>query len=199
LGFIKPVREGDMKVLAFSGSPRREGNTKIVLRHTLEPLTEAGFETEIIDLFDYDVKPCLGCNDCRKKEYCPIDDDLIPLYEKMKASDGIILASPVYFCAATPPLKALIDRTGYIARNNGYVFQGKAGGPIAVTAREGANFALAQINFWFSYNGLIVPGSSSWNVVLGEEIGEVLKDSRGLGAVRLFGQNLARLIYQLKK
>jgi len=188
-----------MKVIAFNGSPRREGNTKIVLRHTLEAISEAGLETEIIDLFDYRIEPCLGCNDCRKKEHCPIDDDLLGIYQKMKEADGIIMASPVYFCAATPPLKALIDRTGYIARNNGHVFQGKAGGPIAVAAREGANFALAQINFWFSYNGLIVPGSSSWNVVFGEEVGDVLKDSRGLGAVRMFGQNIASLIFQLRK
>lgn len=186
-----------MKVLALNGSPRREGNTKIVLRHTLEAIAENGIETEILDLFDYKIEPCLGCNQCKYREYCPIDDDLLSIYEKMKAVEGIIMASPVYFCAATPPLKAVIDRTGYIARNNGNVFKGKAGGPITVAAREGANFALAQISFWFSCNGLVVPGSSSWNVVFGEGIGEVLADARGLGTVKLFGQNLASLIIKL--
>jgi len=186
-----------MRVIAFNGSPRKKGNTKIVIEHTLEQLKSMGFGTEIIDLFDYDIRPCLGCNECRQGEYCPINDDLMGLYETMKTANGIIMASPVYFGSATPPLKVLIDRTGYIARNNGYVFKGKAGAPIAVTARDGGNFTVAQIAFWYYYNGLIMPGSTSWNVVYGEEIGDVLKDTRGLEAMTEFGNNLGNLLKNL--
>ncbi len=188
-----------MKVIAFNGSPRKNGNTKIVLKHTLDSITEEGLPSEIIDLFDYRIEACKGCNGCRHEEGCLIDDDLISLYNKMKEADGIIMASPVYFCGVTPPLKALIDRTGYIARHNGYVFKGKIGGPIAVTAREGGNVTIAQIAFWYYYNGLTIPGSNSWNVVFGEEIGDVLKDIRGLETVKLFGQNVAELIKRMKE
>jgi len=186
-----------MKVIAFNASPRKNGNTKIVIRHTLIPLNDMGFRTDIIDLFDYDIRPCLGCNQCRDGERCPIDDDLMSLYGAMKMAAGIIMASPVYFGSATPPLKSLIDRTGYIARNNGYVFKGKAGAPVAVTARDGGNFTIAQIAFWYHYNGLIMPGSTSWNVVYGEEIGDVLKDTKGMQTMTQFGNNLGNLIKAL--
>ncbi|MBN1369149.1 MAG: flavodoxin family protein [Dehalococcoidaceae bacterium] len=186
-----------MKVIAFNASPRKQGNTRIVIEHTLKQLNDMGFETGIIHLFDYTIQPCQGCNECREGEHCPINDDLMNLYEIMKRADGIIMASPVYFGSATPPLKALIDRTGYIARNNGYVFKGKAGAPIAVTARDGGNFTIAQIAFWYYYNGLIMPGSTSWNVVYGEEIGDVLQDTRGLEAMTEFGINLGNLLTKL--
>lgn len=187
----------NVKVIAINASPRKNGNTSIVIEHALKPMNEMGLATEIIRIFDYDIRPCIGCNECRDGEHCPINDDLMSLYETMKTAGGIIMASPVYFSSATPPLKALIDRTGYIARNNGYVFKGKAGAPIAVTARDGGNFTIAQIAFWYYYNGLIMPGSTSWNVVYGEEIGDVLKDTKGLETINEFGINLGNLLKTL--
>ena len=186
-----------MKVIAFCASPRKKGNTEIVLDNVLQVIEDQGLSTEMVRLAEYRLEPCLGCDECKQGETCPIQDDLMDLYSRMKQAEGIIMASPVYFGSATPPLKVLIDRTGYIAVHNGYVFKGKAGGPIAVAAREGANFTIAQIAYWYYYNGLTIPGSSSWNVVFGEEKGDVLKDQHGLEVVKEFGLNLASIIKKL--
>ena len=104
-----------MKAIAIVGSPRKNGNTEILTRHTLKAIEEEGLETELIRLAGLDIKPCNACMVCEKEERCPIDHDLSPIYTKMKEADAIILASPVYFGSATALLKALMERTGYIA------------------------------------------------------------------------------------
>jgi len=187
-----------MKALAIVGSPRKNGNTEILTKHTLRAIEEEGLHTELIRLADLDIKPCTACYDCKKEETCPINDDLWPIYAKMKDSSAIIFASPVYFGSATPNIKALMDRTGFIALWNGRVFEGKVGGPLVVGGREGQNFTVAQLAYWFYYMGCIVPGSTSWNIAFGDDKGEVETDLKGLETVWNFGKNVARLVKQLQ-
>ena len=187
-----------MKAVAVVGSPRKNGNTEILTRHTLKAMEEEGIDTELIRLAEMDVRPCTACDACKKEERCTIDDDLWPIYLKMKEADAIILASPVYFSSATPNIKALMDRAGYIAVWNGRVFAGKVGGPLVVGERDGQNFAVAQIAFWFYYNGCHIPGSTGWNVAFGNKKGDVLRDDKGLTTVRNFGKNAAYLVKKLK-
>jgi len=187
-----------VKAIAIVGSPRKNGNTEILARHTLKAVEEEGLETELIRLAGLDIKPCSGCDVCKHEERCPIDDDLWPIYTKMKEADAIILASPVYFSSATPEIKALMDRTGYFAIWNGRVFEGKVGGPLVVGEREGHNFTVAQLAFWFYYVGCFVPGSTGWNIAFGLEKGEVEKDEQGLKTVWNFGKNVAFLVKKLK-
>lgn len=118
-----------MKAIGIVGSPRENGNTEILTKHTLKAIAEEGLDTELIRLAGLDIRPCNACMVCQNEERCPIDDDLFPLYTKMKEAEGIILASPVYFGSATALLKALMDRAGYISLKNGRTFAGKVGGP----------------------------------------------------------------------
>ena len=187
-----------MKAIGIVGSPRKNGNTEILTKHTLKAIEEEGIDTELIRLADLEIKPCVACMACKEEEYCPIEDDLWPVYIKMKEADAIILATPVYYGSATAHIKALMDRTGYIAEWNGRVFEGKVGGPLAVAGREGQNFTIAQLAYWFYYMGCIVPGSTSWNIAFGREKGDVEKDQKGLETVWNFGKNVARLVRQLK-
>lgn len=188
-----------MKALAIVGSPRKGGNTEILTRHTLKAIEEEGLETELISLADLDIKPCTACKVCEKEESCPIDDDFWPIYIKMKEADAIILASPVYFGSATPLIKALMDRAGYIAHWSGRrVFERKVGGPLVVARRAGQNFTLAQLAYWFYIMGCFVPGSTYWNIAFGEEKGEVEKDEEGLKTAWNFGKNVAFLVKKLK-
>ncbi len=136
-----------MKAIAIVGSPRKKGNAEILARHTLKAIEEEGLDTELISLADLDIKPCNACMVCKDEERCPIDDDMFPIYAKMKEADAIILASPVYFGSATAQIKALMDRAGYIAYWNGRVFDGKVGGPLVVARRAGQNFTLAQLTY----------------------------------------------------
>ncbi|MFC1938019.1 flavodoxin family protein [Chloroflexota bacterium] len=186
-----------MKAIAISGSPRKNGNTEILTSHTLKAIQEEGINTELVSLASLDIKPCNACMVCREEERCPIEDDLFPLYLRMKEADIIILATPVYFGSATALLKALIERTGYIAGRNGRPFAGKIGGPLVVARRAGQNFTLAQLMFWFQINGCFTAGSTYWNVAFGREKGEVAKDEEGLRTAWNFGKNLALMARKL--
>ena len=134
---------------------------------------------------------------CRKEERCPIDDDLFPLYTKIKEAEAIILASPVYFGSATASLKALMERTGHISGSR-RAFAGKVGGPLVVTRRAGENFTFAQIMYWFHMLGFFMPGSTYWNIAFGYEKGEVEEDEEGLLTAWNFGKNIAFLVKKLK-
>ena len=187
-----------MKAIGIVGSPRKNGNTEILTRHTLKAIAEEDLDTELIRLAGRDIRPCDACMACRKgKEWCPIDDDLLPIYTKMKEADAVILASPVYFGSATAQLKALMDRTGYISYDT-RPFAGKVGGPLVVARRAGQNFTFAQIMYWFHILGFFMPGSTYWNIAFGREKGEVEGDEEGLRTAWNFGKNIAFLVKKLK-
>ena len=186
-----------MKAIGVVGSPRKNGNTEILTKHALKAIEEEGLDTELIRLAGLDIQPCNVCMVCRKEERCPIDDDLFPLYTKMKEAEAIILASPVYFGSATALLKAFMERAGYIARP-GKVFAGKVGGPLVVARRAGQNFTFAQIMYWFHIQGFFMPGSTYWNIAFGRRRGEVEEDKEGLKTAWNFGKNIAFLVKKLK-
>ena len=186
-----------MKAIGIVGSPRKGGNTELYTSHTLEALAEEGIDIELIRLAGLDIRPCNACMVCKKEETCPIKDDLLPLYARMKEADAIILSSPVYFGVATGLMKAFTERAGYI----GYAkkaFAGKVGGPLVVGRRAGHTFAFSQLLLWFHILGFFVPGSTYWNVAFGREKGEVKGDEEGMTTAWNFGKNVALLVKKLK-
>ena len=193
------TKEGiDMKVLGIVGSPRKNGNTEMLTAHTLKAITEEGLDTELIPLAGLDIRPCNACMVCSQEERCSIEDDLFPIYLKMKDADGIILASPVYYGSATALIKAFIERTGYISRFNGEPFHRKVGGPLVVARRAGHNFTLAQLTLWYQILGLVVAGSSYWSIAFGRDKGEVINDEEGMKTAWNFGKNVAWAVKRLK-
>lgn len=186
-----------MKVIGVVGSPRVGGNTEILTRYTLKAIEEEGLATELIRLAGLDIRPCDACRVCRDEERCPIDDDLFPLYLKLKGAKAIILASPVYFSSATALLKAFVERIGFISGPR-RVFAGKVGGPLVVGRRAGHNFTFAQLLLWFHHQGFFMPGSTYWNIAFGREKGEVERDEEGLITARNFGKNVAFLVKKLE-
>ena len=188
-----------MKILAISGSPRQGGNTDMILRVALDVLEEKGIETEFISLAGKSILPCTACVACKKAPRCTLKDDFDSIFRAMIESDGFIVGSPVYFGSATPELVALLDRAGYVARHNGNLFNRKVGGPIAVARRIGQNFTVAQLLMWYMINGMIVPGSSYWNIAFGREKGEVMQDEEGLRTIRTFAENIAWLLEKIKE
>ena len=186
-----------MKAIGIVGSPRKNGNTEILTNHTLKAIEEEGLDIELIRLAGLDIQPCNACLVCQKEERCPIDDDLFPLYAKLKKAEAIILSSPVYFGSATALLKAFMERVGYLG-NQRRVFAGKVGGPLVVGRRAGHNFTFAQITYWFQILGFFIPGSTYWNIAFGREKGEVKGDEEGLTTAWNFGKNVALLVKKLK-
>lgn len=187
-----------IRVVGIVGSPRIGGNTERLLTEALKAAAEDGAETELLRLADSEVKPCDACLSCRKTGECRIDDDFKSIFDKMVEADGIILGSPVYFGSATPQAKALIDRAGYLSIAKGRVFENKVGGPMVVARRAGQNFTLAQLLFFFLHQGMIVPGSTYWNIAFGREKGDVVKDKEGIQTARNFGKRIVWLIRKLK-
>jgi len=99
-----------MKVLAVYGSPRRKGNTSILLKRAVEGARQAGAEVEEIVLRDLRMSPCLEIYGCKKKGRCVIQDDFQDFHDKILKSEGLMLASPIFFYTVSAHTKILIDR-----------------------------------------------------------------------------------------
>jgi multimeric flavodoxin WrbA len=112
----------------------------------------------------------------------------------MKKADGIILATPVYYGAATPQMTSLVSRF-YSTR--GKPLKNKVGGPIVVARRAGHNFTFAQLMFFFMISEMIVPGSTYWNVAFGRSKGDVLKDEEGIRTIKNFAHQMAWLLKKI--
>jgi multimeric flavodoxin WrbA len=187
-----------MLVVGVAGSPRKAGNTEIAVKEALKVCEEEGLLTEFFHLADVNICSCNECMVCKKERICPIDDDFLPLYERLLEADGIILGSPVFFSSATPEIKALIDRAGYLAIAQERPFERKVGGAVVVGRRAGHNFVFAELLFFFLYHGMVVPGSTYWNVGFGKEPGEVLRDEEGMNSIRQFARNLSWVIKKIR-
>jgi multimeric flavodoxin WrbA len=189
-----------MHAIAICGSPRKEGNTEILIKECLAALKAKGISVELIRLSGKEIKPCTACTTCFQKKdlKCAIkSDDFHPIFLKMLAADIIVVGSPVYFGSATPNLMALLDRAGYINRACGCPFSRKIGGPIVVARRAGQNFTYAQLLFWFMLAEMVVPGSTYWNIAFGLKPGDVSGDQEGIATMKRFGENLAWLAERL--
>jgi multimeric flavodoxin WrbA len=183
-----------MKVVGIVGSGRKRGNTETLTRIALEEIEKKGLETELISLAGKKIEPCDGCRSCSKTGKCHFKDDFGSVFTKMKKADGIILATPVYYGAATPQMVSLISRF-YATRSK--PLKNKVGGPIVVARRAGHNFTLAQLLFFFMISEMIVPGSTYWNVAFGRSKGDVLKDEEGISTIKNFGRKMAWLIKKI--
>jgi len=190
-----------LKVIAFNGSPRKDGNTFRLLQRVLEQLKKQGLETELIQLGGQPLRGCQACGRCRinKNSQCVIGGDPINEYiAKIAAAEGIILGSPTYFGSLTTETKAFIDRVGYVARGNGGLLRRKVGAAVAVARRAGALNVFNTINDFFLINEMIVPGSAYWNLALGREEGDVESDAEGLKVMDILGENMGWLLEKIK-
>ncbi len=189
-----------MKVVAFNGSARKDGNTAIMVRTVLQVLEEAGIQTELIQLAEKKISGCKACYGCVKKKNgkCAVaKDDLNDMLGKMLEADGILLASPTYFADITSEMKALIDRCGMVSRANGDLLKRKVGAAVVVARRGGAIHAFDSMNHFFLIGQMIVVGSNYWNMGFGLNIGEVSADQDGLTTMRILGENMAWLLKRL--
>jgi multimeric flavodoxin WrbA len=105
--------ENMSKVLAVIGSPRRGGNTEILVSRIAEGAASAGATVEIVRLGDLRIRECDGCHACWQGRPCSKDDDMRALYGKIAASEIIVLGAPVYWYGPTALMKAFIDRFVY--------------------------------------------------------------------------------------
>ena len=172
-----------MKVIAFNGSARKDGNTSILLNMVFEELKAEGIETEIYTLAGKPIQGCIACFKCfeKKDKRCAVEKDIInECIQKMLEADGILLGSPTYFADVSAGMKALIERCGMVSRANGDMLKRKVGTGVVAVRRAGAMHVFNSINSFFLINQMIIPGSSYWNLAIGRQPGEVNNDLEGV-------------------
>ena len=189
-----------MKVVAFNGSARKDGNTAILLNAVLDELKREGFETALVQLAGKSLQGCIACYKCfeNKNKKCAVEKDEMNSYiEEMIGANGILLGSPTYFSDVSASMKALIERCGMVARANEDMFRRKAGAGVVAVRRAGATHVLSSLNYFFLIGQMIIPGSSYWNLAIGREPGEVRNDNEGMQTMISLGRNMAWLIKKI--
>jgi multimeric flavodoxin WrbA len=190
-----------IKVVAFNGSARKDGNTSILLRYVLAELEKEGIQTELVEMSGAKIHGCLSCRECskRKDHRCGQTNDMGNAYiEKMEQADGILLGSPTYVADVTPEIKALMDRACLVSKANGGIFRRKVGAAVVAVRRAGAMHAFDSLNHFFLISEMIIPSSSYWNIGIGLKPGDVEQDEEGIRTMRVLGQNMAWLLKKLK-
>lgn len=178
------------KFLGVVGSPRRKGNTDILVSHIMDGARSLGAETETLYLGKLNIRECNGCHLCWQGQDCDRNDDMVEIYPKIIESDVLVLGTPVYWYAPSALMKAFIDRFVYF---NCPENRAKVRGMKAVTAipfeentPETADLLAKFFELSLSYleielvDQLIVPGVSAKGDVLAKE--DILQVAYDLGA-----------------
>ena len=189
-----------MRILGIVCSPRKGGNTEILVRAALEAAREAGGETELILVADMNIAPCDGCGTCLKNGMCKIKDDMQMIYEQLELAEGVVLGTPVYFMNVSAQAKAIMDRT--YALLGGRKLRGKVAAAIVAARRVGAGEVLSLLYPYFMVHGMIVAGGG---IGYGMEKGDVRQGVGGspslsaLEEARAVGRNVVRMVARLSK
>lgn len=190
-----------MKIVAFNGSPRKGGNTEILIKEVFKPMQEAGIETEIVQLGGKLLRGCSSCYACFKTKdgQCAIKTDgMNEFIRKAQDADAIILASPTYYGSVSAEMKAFMDRLGLTTIGQGRTLTHKIGAAVISVRRGGAVTVYDELNRFMLGSGMIVPGSTYWNFGIGEMPGEVYEDAEGLRNMKDLGNQLVWLMNAIK-
>ena len=184
-----------MKVLLINGSPKAKGNTAIALQEMEKVFLAEGIEVEIVQVGHKDVRGCIACGGCYETGKCVFDDIVNELAEKLKESDGLVVASPVYYASANATLTAVLDRLFYSAN---YPMTMKVGASVAVARRGGCSSTFDQLNKYFTICGMPIASSQYWNSVHGGAPGQALEDAEGLQTMRTLARNMVFLMKSIQ-
>lgn len=189
-----------MRVLGINGSPRRDGNTAVMVGWVLDELQTLGVETEIYHLAG---KPLRGCIDCRRcftnqDQRCNMRGDALnDVIERIMAADGVVIGAPTYFANVPAEVKALIERVGMVATANNHMLKRKVGAAAVSARRGGAIDTFTAINHLFLHAEMIVPGSCYWNMGYAPNGRDIDQDAEAERTMRTLGQNMFWLLERI--
>jgi multimeric flavodoxin WrbA len=189
-----------MNVAVINGSPKSNGNTALALHKVMEALEKGGVDCKLIHVGNQPVRGCTACGQCgkNKDEQCIQKDDPVNEWiQDMKAADGILVGSPVYYSGMAGTLKCFLDRAFFVAGANGGLFRHKVGAGLVVARRSGGTAAFDQLNKYFLISEMMVPGSNYWNVGHGGRPGEISQDEEAMQIMEVLGENMAWLIQSI--
>jgi multimeric flavodoxin WrbA len=180
-----------MNILGISGTPRKGGNSEILLNAALEPFAEAGWDITKILLSEKEIKPCTGCETCVETKKCHIDDDMNEIYGAFEKCDALIISAPAYYRNVPSQLKAVMDRT--FAVNEIKPLKGKLGGAICVgRGQSGGQCIVLSIihNYYLSCGVLCVPGELNGVSAVADKPGDILNQPRRLEQAKILARNI---------
>lgn len=180
-----------MKVLLINGSPRVGGNTGIALDEMVKVFDAEGVETEVVQVGNKDIRGCIACGYCMEHGKCVFNDEVNELAKKFEESDGLVVASPVYYASANATLIAALDRMFYSSHFNKSM---KVGASVVVARRGGLSATFDELNKYFTICGMPVASSQYWNSVHGRLPGEAAGDAEGLQTMRTLAKNMTFLM-----
>ncbi|MFZ4856213.1 MAG: flavodoxin family protein [Desulfuromonadaceae bacterium] len=186
-----------MKVVAFNGSPNKEGNTWHAISMVAAELENNGIATEIVHVGNKSIRGCVACGQCmkNKNEQCvQPGDEVNDWIQKMKHADGIIFGSPVHYAAMAGTMKSFMDRAFYVTGVNNGMLRHKVGAAVVAVRRSGGLPTFDQLNNFINYSEMLIPTSNYWNVIHGTRPGEVTQDEEGKQIMRILGKNMAWLM-----
>jgi len=181
-----------MKVVAFNGSPKKEGNTYQAIRLVAEELEKEGIEVEIVHVGDKVIRGCMACGGCYRNgdSHCVVKNDPVNEYiDKMIEADGVILGTPVHYAAIGGTMKSFLDRAFYAIASD--KLRHKVGAAVVAVRRSGGVPTFNQLGNYLSYKEMLVPATNYWNVIHGAMPGDVQKDEEGKQIMRVLGKNMA--------
>jgi multimeric flavodoxin WrbA len=183
-----------MKVIAFNGSPHKEGVVAKGISVMAGELSKEGIEVEVIQVGDKNIHGCTACSKCRELKRCAISGDPVnEAFEKMQAADGIILGTPVYYGGVAGTFKSFLDRLFF----PGPVMKYKVGATVVSLRRSGGISTFHQLNNYFNLTQMIITPGVYWDVIHGNNAEEVMEDEEGLQIMEIQGKNMAWLIKAL--
>jgi multimeric flavodoxin WrbA len=185
-----------MNVIGINGSPRKNGNTAILINAVFDELKKEDINTELVELSGKDVKPRIACMKCKQNKDMKyvVNDAFNDILLKLASSDGIVLGSPVYNSGVTAQMKAFTDRVGVVSMGNGYVLKRKIGASVVAAMRGGAIHAFDTLNHLFQLQQVIIVSATYWNDGYGEN---AANDAGGMAFLKNLGENMAWLLKKI--
>ena len=180
-----------MKVIMISGSPHKEGSSRLALREMEKVFAAEGIESELIEVGAGPVSGCTACGACKKTGVCVIGDRVNEAIEKLAAADALVVATPVHYASPAGALLAFLDRMFYAG---GSKFAHKPAAAFASARRAGTTASLDVINKYFTISQMPIISSTYWNMVYGSCQADAAQDAEGLQTMRTLARNMAFLM-----
>ncbi len=187
-------------ILAVSGSPRKEGNTELLINAAVEPLVKEGHEVHKFFMSRKKVAPCLACEACAEDGVCVVKDDMQWLLDKLPQLDAIILGSPVYNRNITAQMLAIFNRFHSVTHRRPFKDKVVFGGAIAVGGSPNSQGITLNVlyNFMLSLGICCVPAVLNGVSVVARKKGEVLNQPKSLSDAKVLGENILRALKKTK-
>ncbi|MDR0555353.1 MAG: flavodoxin family protein [Treponema sp.] len=179
-----------MKVIAFNGSPHRNGTTSAGIGAITEELEKENITVETVHVGGEYVHGCAGCGKCRELKRCVFDDIVNQCIGKINQADGLILGSPVYYGGIAGTFKCFLDRLFFCGSDTKY----KVAAVVAALRRSGGIAVHQSLCNYLNLGQMIITPTQYWSLIHGNSVQEALEDKEGMQVMRVTGRNMAWLL-----